>query len=99
MPQKRHRPTLTLTCDADIIKAAKAIVRRVPGLTLSALVDQQLRLFVANMQPLMDQLEATTDHDQRVRIMQAMFGQHVVSLSEAFTKGIASTHQEAPEGG
>jgi len=88
---------LTLTLDPDVVRTAKTLLRAVPGLSLSQLVDQLLRAFIVNTAPAFEKLEAATTSEERLQVMHAMFGQHVLFVTGAFNEAAQTLKGEDEE--
>lgn len=96
MAQTRHRPTVTLTLDPDVLDAARQLLRELPGkLSLSGVVDDVLREWVNAVAPLVARLK-DADPVERVRILHEVYGRQMAMLGREFdaTVRAASEDQE-----
>lgn len=95
--QRRKRPTFTLTLDPDVVRDTRAVLKGFPGRgpSLSGLVDDLLREFVANFGPLVKEFEAADgDRERQLTILHTFFGMQMAGVSEEFLRIVRATRPE-----
>ena len=71
MTVKRNRPTLTVTIDAEINDRLRALVGRLPGATLSVLLDELLAASLPLFEDMAESMSRSTRPDGSVDEAQA----------------------------
>lgn len=94
--QPRKKPVVTLTLDADVRAAADELLAQLPTrVSLSSLVEQLLREFVATVGPVLGQLDDASPAD-RVRILHELGGTQVLRVAEALGEAVTAAKGSQP---